>query len=56
MYIGVDLQRNKAFSDWHVYDDVVLQDYLDLAVTQILLVEIPPLAVLLLIIVLTKSI
>ena len=30
MYIGVDLQRNEDFSNWHAYDNVVLQDYLNL--------------------------
>ena len=30
LYIGVDLQRNRDFSDWHAYDRTVLQDYLDL--------------------------
>jgi len=27
MYIGVDLQRNQEFANWHVYDDEVLSDY-----------------------------
>jgi len=30
LYIGVDLQRNRDFTDWHAYDRTVLQDYLDL--------------------------
>ena len=30
LYIGVDMQRNRSFSNWHEYDDVVLRDYLDL--------------------------
>ncbi|MDA1276834.1 MAG: hypothetical protein O2960_22685 [Verrucomicrobia bacterium] len=30
LYIGVDMQRNRSFSDWHDYDKIVLQDYLDL--------------------------
>ena len=30
LYIGVDMQRNRSFTDWHAYDKAVLQDYLDL--------------------------
>jgi len=30
MYIPVDLQRNQSFSDWHVYDKDVIQDYINL--------------------------
>ena len=30
LYIGVDMQRNRGFTDWHAYDKAVLQDYLDL--------------------------
>ncbi len=30
LYIGVDMQRNRSFTDWHAYDKVVLQDYRDL--------------------------
>ncbi|TWU30676.1 hypothetical protein [Novipirellula artificiosorum] len=30
LYIGVDLQRNRSFPDWHAYDEVVLQQYYDL--------------------------
>ena len=30
LYIGVDMQRNRHFGDWHAYDQAVLQDYLDL--------------------------
>lgn len=30
LYIGVDMQRNRSFSEWHDYDKIVLQDYLDL--------------------------
>ncbi len=27
LYIGVDLQRNRDFADWHAHDKTVLQDY-----------------------------
>ncbi|MEX2428805.1 MAG: hypothetical protein WD577_11215 [Bacteroidales bacterium] len=30
MYIPVDLQRNNSFSNWHVYDKEILQDYINL--------------------------
>jgi hypothetical protein len=30
LYIGVDMQRNRSFTDWHAYDKVVLRDYHDL--------------------------
>jgi len=30
LYIGVDMQRNRSFTDWHAYDKTVLQDYLNL--------------------------
>ena len=30
LYIGVDMQRNRSFTDWHAYDKVVLQNYHDL--------------------------
>jgi hypothetical protein len=30
LFYGVDLQRNLDFTDWHVYDDDALKDYLDL--------------------------
>jgi len=30
LYIGVDMQRNRSFTDWHAYDKVVLQDYRNL--------------------------
>jgi hypothetical protein len=30
LYIGVDMQRNRSFADWHAYDEVVLQEYLKL--------------------------
>lgn len=30
LYIGVDMQRNRGFTDWHEYDKVVLQNYRDL--------------------------
>ena len=30
LYIGVDMQRNRHFTDWHAHDKVVLQDYLNL--------------------------
>jgi hypothetical protein len=30
LYISVDMQRNRSFTDWHAYDQVVLQDYLKL--------------------------
>ena len=30
LFIGVDLQRNLDFPDWHAYDKDALQDYLDL--------------------------
>ncbi len=30
LYIGVDMQRNRGFTDWHAYDKTVLQQYLDL--------------------------
>jgi hypothetical protein len=33
LYIGVDLQRNRHFPDWHAYDEVVLQDYRNLGGT-----------------------
>ncbi len=30
LYIAVDMQRNRSFTDWHAYDKTVLQQYLDL--------------------------
>jgi hypothetical protein len=30
LYLGVDMQRNRGFTDWYEYDKVVLQNYLDL--------------------------
>ena len=30
LYIGVDMQRNQSFPDWHAYDETVLQHYHDL--------------------------
>jgi hypothetical protein len=30
LYIGVDMQRNRGFSNWHAYDEVVRQDWLEL--------------------------
>jgi hypothetical protein len=30
LYIGVDMQRNRHFTNWHEHDKAVLQDYLDL--------------------------
>jgi len=33
LYIGVDMQRNRSFPDWHAYDKTVLQHYHDLGGT-----------------------
>ena len=30
LYIGVEMQRNRSFTNWHEYDKIVLQDYHDL--------------------------
>ncbi|MCX6855735.1 MAG: hypothetical protein NTV80_12620 [Verrucomicrobia bacterium] len=30
LYIGVDMQRNRSFPDWHAYDKTVLQHFHDL--------------------------